>query len=145
MSQTEQFLTPAEEQQIIDAIIQAEEQTSGEIRVHIEETNPNPALERAQEIFAKLEMHQTQARNGVLFYVNVQQHQFAILGDEGINAVVPDDFWECTKDLIINHFKTQEYALGLIKGITNAGEQLKKYFPKWEGNPNELPNEITRS
>ncbi len=145
MSITEDFLSKAEEQLIVDAIIAAEQETSGEIRVHIEEHSEEEVLSRAQQIFISLEMDKTNARNGVLFYIGIQDHHFAIVGDIGIHQVVPNDFWECTKDLVIEHFKKGAYCDGLVKGILRAGEQLKRYFPKTECNTNELPNEITRS
>ncbi|MDN3708288.1 TPM domain-containing protein [Myroides ceti] len=144
MSLTEEFLSAAEEKEIIDAIIKAESKTSGEIRVHIEEHSDLEVLKRASEVFFELEMNLTNARNGVLFYIGVSDHSFAIIGDEGINNVVPADFWECTKDTVISHFKNRQFKEGLIAGILRAGEQLKQYFPYLEGDKDELPNEISR-
>lgn len=144
MSKTEDFLTAQEEQEIIEAIRLAEQNTSGEIRVHIEEQSDKPALERATEVFNDLKMFETEARNGVLFYINVIGHQFAILGDEGINAVVAADFWECTKDIVLKNFAEQKNKVGLVEGITNAGQQLKHYFPIQEDDTNELSNEISK-
>lgn len=145
MSATEDFLTHEEEQAIVAAIRDAEDMTSGEIRVHLEDHTDLSPIERAKEVFAQLNMQQTEARNGVLFYVGVADHSFVILGDEGINRRVADDFWECTKDLVITHFKQKAYKKGLIAGIINAGEQLKKYFPVSKNDIDELPNEISKS
>lgn len=145
MSATEDFLSTVEEQVVVEAIIHAEQQTSGEIRVHIEDHSEEDVLTRAQQIFNHLEMDKTNARNGVLFYIGVQDRHFAILGDIGINNVVPSDFWECTKDVVIEHFKKGEVCEGLVAGILRAGEQLKQFFPSTDDNTNELPNEITRS
>lgn len=145
MSATEDFLTHEEEQTIVAAIREAEDMTSGEIRVHLEDHTDLSPIERAKEVFAQLNMQQTEARNGVLFYVGVGDHSFVILGDEGINRRVADDFWECTKDLVITHFKQKAYKKGLIAGIINAGEQLKKYFPVSKNDIDELPNEISKS
>ena len=144
MSKTEDFLTAQEEQEVIEAIRIAEENTSGEIRVHIEEKSEKSSLERAKEVFNTLEMHKTEARNGVLFYINVTGNQFAILGDEGINKVVPNDFWDSTKNLVIEHFKTKKNKEGLVKGIIKAGEQLKHYFPYQSDDVDELSNEISK-
>ncbi|HUH26579.1 MAG TPA: TPM domain-containing protein, partial [Flavobacterium sp.] len=127
------------------AILTAEKQTSGEVRVHIEEHSDVEVIKRAQQIFYQLEMQHTNARNGVLFYIGVRDRSFAIIGDSGIDQVVPADFWECTKDVVIQHFKSKEYCQGLIEGVLRAGEQLKQFFPVTEENPNELPNEITKS
>lgn len=138
-------ITPEDEALIVDAIAQAEKNTSGEIRVHIENTCKTNALDRATEVFAYLHMHQTKLRNGVLFYVALKSHQFAVLGDAGINAVVPSNFWQEVTALVIRHFKEGKYAEGLSKGVLMAGEQLKAYFP-YAGDAtdtNELQNDIS--
>lgn len=140
-----QFINQEEELLIIKAIENAENETSGEIRVHIENHTELKPLERAQEVFFQLEMDKTVLKNGVLFYVGVSDHSFAIIGDEGINEVVEDDFWECTKDVVIEHFKKGEFEKGLSNGIKRAGERLKEFFPKENQNPNELTNEISRA
>ena len=144
MSKTEDFLTKEEEQEIVQAIVTAEKNTSGEIRVHIEETSEKPPIERAKEVFSSLEMHKTEARNGVLFYIGVANKGFAILGDEGINNVVEADFWDCTKDIVLEHFKNKEFKKGLVEGILRAGEKLKHYFPYQSDDTNELSNEISK-
>ena len=144
MSKTEDFLSKAEEQEIVQAIVEAEKNTSGEIRVHIEETSEKPPIERAKEVFSSLEMHKTEARNGVLFYVGVANKGFAILGDEGINNVIEADFWDCTKDIVLEHFKNKEFKKGLVEGVLRAGEKLKHYFPYQSDDTNELSNEISK-
>jgi uncharacterized membrane protein len=144
MSKKEDFLSRADEQEIVQAIIEAEKNTSGEIRVHIEEHTEKSPLDRAQEVFFELHMHETQDRNGVLFYVSVADKKFAIIGDEGIDKLVEADFWDCTKDVVISNFKEGNYKKGLINGILRAGERLKKYFPFQSHDSNELSNEISR-
>mgnify|MGYP003595696214 FL=1 len=145
MSKTEDFLSKAEEQEIVQAIVEAEKNTSGEIRVHIEEHTEKSPLERAQEVFFELKMDETQDRNGVLFYVCVSDKKFAILGDKGINEAVESDFWDCTKDTVIANFKEGNFKKGLVEGILRAGERLKKNFPYQSDDTNELSNEISRS
>ena len=144
MSKVEDFLTPEEESEIVKAISQAEKNTSGEIRVHIENHNEKPPLERAQEVFNFLGMDNTLMRNGVLFYVGVSDHTFAIIGDEGIHKAVEEDFWDCTKDTVISHFKEKKYKDGLVAGILRAGERLQQYFPFSNDDSNELSNEISK-
>ncbi|PRY14854.1 TLP18.3/Psb32/MOLO-1 phosphatase superfamily protein [Pontibacter ummariensis] len=137
-------ITPADEQQIMAAIQEAETNTSGEIRVHIESNCEGDVLDRATEVFAELNMHHTKLRNGVLFYVALEDHQFAVLGDAGINAIVPDHFWEDITAEVIKHFKQKKYAAGLAKGVLMAGEQLKAHFPYNErGDINELSDDIS--
>ena len=144
MSKTEDFLTKEEEQEIVEAIVVAENNTSGEIRVHIEEHSKKSPLERAQEVFFKLEMEKTKDRNGVLFYVCVADKKFAIIGDEGINTVVDANFWNSTKEVVIANFKEKQFKKGLVNGILKAGEQLKSYFPHESDDVDELSNEISR-
>lgn len=144
MSITEAFLTPIEEQEIVKAIIAAEKNTSGEIRVHLEEKSEKPPLERAKEVFISLKMNETKARNGVLFYVDIVEKQFAIIGDEGINNLVPNDFWETTKNVVIENFKKENYKNGLVAGITESGKQLKHFFPYETDDIDELDNEISK-
>ncbi|MGQ2982145.1 TPM domain-containing protein [Flavobacterium sp.] len=144
MAKAKDLLTPAEEEAIVAAIGQAEKNTSGEIRVHVEDTSKKPPLERAQEVFQQLGMHATEARNGVLFYVGVKDHSFAIVGDEGIDKAVENDFWDCTKDVVIGHFKEGRFSQGLVEGILRAGDRLKAYFPFADSDSNELPDSISK-
>ncbi len=144
MSKVEDFLTKEDEQEIVEAIRMAEKNTSGEIRVHIEKTTSMDAYDRAMEVFHELKMDETELQNGVLIYLAVEDRNFVICGDKGINDVVQDDFWNCTRDVMLAEFKKGDFKQGLIDGITRAGEQLQKYFPWQEGDTNELSNEISR-
>ncbi len=144
MSKVEDFLTKEEESAIVEAIRVAEKNTSGEIRVHIEATTSLDAYDRAMEVFHELNMDTTELQNGVLIYLAVNDKTFVICGDKGINDVVAPDFWDCTRDAMVSQFKLGNYKQGLIDGILNAGEQLKKYFPWQEGDTNELSNEISK-
>jgi uncharacterized membrane protein len=140
------FFTASQKNAIESAIAAAEKETSGEIRVHIETSCKIDVLDRAAFMFAKLEMHKTAQRNGVLFYLAVNDRKFAILGDAGINANVPKDFWNNVKDLMLNHFKEGKYTEGLVAGIALAGEKLKEHFPYNQAiDKNELPDEISFS
>ena len=144
MSKVEDFLRQTQEQQIVAAIRRAEKTTSGEIRVHIEAHTDLDVLDRTKELFHFLKMDNTIQRNGVLIYVAVEDHRFAIYGDEGINSVVPHNFWESTKNAMVAKFKEGDFTQGLIDGILLAGEQLQKYFPWEHGDVNELPDEISK-
>lgn len=144
MSKIEDFLTSEEEQEIVQAIKEAELNTSGEIRVHIEKTSNGNAESRALEVFYNLKMDNTKAQNGVLIYVAVEDKTFAICGDKGINDVVANNFWDSTKNLIQSHFKTGSFKQGLVEGILMAGEALKSHFPYSSDDIDELPNEISK-
>ena len=141
MSKVEEFLSAKEEEKVVEAIRIAEKATSGEIRVHIEKSHGElDIFERAIEVFHLLKMDNTKQENGVLIYVAIENRDFVIYGDKGINEVVPNDFWESTKDAIVAQFKAGNYKQGLIDGILKAGEQLNKHFPWSEDNTNELSN-----
>ena len=144
MSKVEEFLTKQEEQEIVEAIRVAEKETSGEIRVHIEKTTSIDAYDRAMEVFHELKMDETELKNGVLIYLAVKDKTFVICGDKGINDVVTADFWDCTRDVMVTHFKKHNFKQGLIDGVLRAGEQLKKHFPWKHGDTNELSNEISK-
>lgn len=135
--------TPEERERITSAIKEAELETSGEIRVHIENRCKGEVLDRAAFLFKKLKMHQTLLKNGVLIYLALKDHQFAILGDAGINNKVPEGFWDNIKEKMIAHFREGNYTQGLEEGIRDAGKQLKQHFPYQKDDINELDNDIS--
>jgi len=139
----ENFFSKEQKQQITDAIAEAEQNTSGEIKLHMEGHCPIDVLDRAAYVFGKLKMHETAQRNGVLFYLAVHDHKFAILGDAGINQLVPENFWDEIKETMLGDFKAGKFTEGLTKGILMAGEQLKANFPFHKDDVNELSDEIS--
>ena len=143
MSNARKILNNEEDRRVVEAIKQAELNTSGEIKVHIENFCKTKAERRALFIFNRLKMDKTQQRNGVLFYLAVKDHKFAILGDEGINNVVEADFWNDIRDLMAAEFKEGRFAEGLEQGIMRCGEKLKTYFPHQTDKTNEIPDEIS--
>lgn len=144
MAKIEEFLSQEEEKEVVAAIQQAEKRTSGEIRIHIEKCSNGDIWERAMEVFHMLKMDNTKEENGVLIYVAIEDRNFVIYGDKGINAVVPKDFWESTKDAIVAQFKKGDFKQGLIDGILRAGKELQEHFPWTEGDQNELSDKISR-
>ncbi len=132
-----------DQEAIVNAIRDAEKDTSGEVRVHIDKKCPEDVLDRAAYWFEKLKMHKTELRNGVLFYLATQDKKFAIIGDAGINAKVPDGFWDDIKNQMANHFKQGNLVDGLCQGIRESGIQLKTHFPYQSDDINELPDEIS--
>lgn len=144
MSRVEKFLTESEEQDIVQAILKAEKNTSGEIRVHIESHTRLAHFDRAKEVFHLLKMDNTKDGNGVLIYVAVNDRKFVIYGDEGIDKVVPKDFWNTTKDRMQAHFQKGDFKQGIIAGILQAGKELEAHFPWYHGDQNELSNEVSK-
>ncbi|MDT7828206.1 TPM domain-containing protein [Pricia sp. S334] len=144
MSRVEDFLTAEEEQEIVQAILTAERKTSGEIRVHIEAHTEFDPMDRAKEVFQMLKMGNTKEENGVLIYVAVNDRKFSIYGDRGIDKVVPDDFWDSTRDAIQAQFKKNSFKQGIIDGILKAGKELQAHFPWQSDDKNELSDEISK-
>lgn len=145
MSLIEDFLSLEDENAIVNAIREAELKTSGEIRVHIETSSVKSHEARAKEVFHFLKMDNTKLQNGVLIYLAVKDKRFVILGDKGINDVVPKNFWESTKNNMESFFKKGLFTDGIICGITEAGNQLASFFPWDHLDNNELNNEISIS
>ena len=137
------FFTKQEKERIKAAIAEAERNTSGEIRIHMDNHCRGDVMDRAAWWFANLKMHRTELRNGVLFYLCVKDKKFAILGDAGINAVTPDDFWDHIKEKMLARFSEGKFAEGLETGILMAGEALRQHFPYQDGDKNELSNDIS--
>jgi uncharacterized membrane protein len=137
------FFKKEEKTQIVQAIKDAEKETSGEIRLHLDLRCKGVALEQAVKMFEKLKMHETQLRNGTLIYLAVKDHKFAIFGDEGINEIVPDKFWEDVKEEMGELFAKGQFADGVSRGIYLVGEKLKEFFPYQDDDINELSDDIS--
>jgi uncharacterized membrane protein len=143
MTKAKDFFSKDEKTQIKKAILNAELDTSGEIRVHIENECRGDVLDRASYIFEKLGMVKTELHNGVLFYLAVKSKKFAIIGDAGINKEVPENFWEEIKAIMAEKFKDGKFTEGLVSGIDMAGMRLKKHFPYHIDDINELSDDIS--
>jgi uncharacterized membrane protein len=137
------FFTTEQQEKLLAAIREAEKETSGEIRLHIDSVCNEDVLDRAAWMFKKLGMEKTAARNGVLFYLAFKDHKYAILGDAGINARVPEGFWDCISELLAANFREGKFTEGLSEGILLAGRQLKQHFPFRKEDVNELTDEIS--
>ncbi len=137
------FFTREQQDLIRQAIIEAEDSTSGEIRVHIETGIEGDVLDRAAWIFRKIGMHRTKERNGVLFYLALINRKFAVIGDGGINEKVPDGFWDEIRAVVEKNFGKEKFTDGLTEGILIAGLKLKEYFPYEKTDINELPDDIS--
>jgi uncharacterized membrane protein len=137
------FFTPEQKEDIRLAIMNAELDTSGEIRVHIENTFKGDVLDRAAWVFKELKMHETEQRNGVLIYLAIKNRTFAIIGDVGINQKTGDGFWDEIKRIMLNHFREARFTEGLVEAIDKTGEQLKKHFPYHREDVNELDDEVS--
>lgn len=145
------YFSAAEQAQIRAAIHAAEERTSGEIRLHVERDLPRrgpaagDAYGRAREVFARLGMHRTEARNGVLVYLALRTRALAVVGDEGLHGQVGDPFWRQVVAAMLPAFAEDRPADGLAAGIAMIGERLREHFPHRADDANELPDDISFS
>lgn len=137
------FLTEKQEQRIIKAIAEAENKTSGELRVHIEHKSKRDPLERAARIFHELGMDDTELQNGVLIYIASEDHKAAVYAGKGIHEQVEDGFWSDVLNILLDHFKKEEYENGIVEAVKKVGEKLKELYPYQSGDINELSNEIS--
>ncbi|MDR1680067.1 MAG: TPM domain-containing protein [Prevotellaceae bacterium] len=137
------FFSEAEKRQIETAIVEAERLTSGEIRLHIDSRCRGEVLDCAVQHFHRLGMDKTELQNGVLFYLAIDDHRFAVIGDRGINERVPTDFWDNIYQTVVNYFRRGAFAEGLCWAIVEAGQQLSTHFPIQPDDTNELTNEIS--
>lgn len=141
--QLDDFISIPDQGRVVDAIGEAEKMTSGEIRVHVTPNCGDDVMRDAIKTFNRLEMYKTRHRNGVLIFLAFESRKFAILGDAGINAVVPENYWDNEKDTLLEYLKQNDPATGLCKVIASVGEKLKTFFPIEEDDENELSNEIS--
>ena len=137
------LLDKQDKSEIVNAIIQAEKMTSGEIRVHVQKKCKGDAFHAAVKVFRRLKMHKTKHRSGILIFIAYESRKLAILGDLEIHRHVGDSFWDETRDKIASYFSKGRIKDGIIKGVLTAGEKLRKHFPLDGNDKNELSNEIT--
>ncbi len=139
----EELLSPADLQRVRDAVREAEEHTSGEIRVHLDDTIVDDVLDHAAFVFEELGMHRTKDRNGVLIYVSVAQRRAAVVGDAGINDRLSPGYWNETLGVILEQFKADRYVEGLCMGVQRLGTQLRTHFPREADDRNELSDDVS--
>ena len=138
------FFSIQEKERIVAAIKDAEHQTSGEIRIHIEsKCLSNTPLNRAVELFSSLEMYKTNGRNGVLIYVAMKSKKLAIYGDEGIHQQIGKEFWNNQIEMMVHYFNANDFVEGIVATVGEVGNVLKEHFPYDNKNDiNELPDDI---
>ena len=137
------FLTDSERTLIVAAIKDAESKTSGEIRVHLDRKSKGDPQGAAKRVFEKIGMDRTAEKNGVLFYIAVADHTFAVIGDAGIDARVEKDFWDKVSEQMLAAFKEDKFGEGIASAIRAAGDKLATSFPRKAGDKNELSDDIS--
>lgn len=140
---TQEFLTEEQEKHITDAIARAENQTSGEIRVHIEHHCNTEPLDRAAAVFHDLGMDETELQNGVIIYIASEDHKAAVFAGKGIYGQVESGYWNDVLNILLSHFKKGSYEEGIVKAVEVVGNKLTELYPFKRGDVNELTDEIS--
>ena len=146
LMRTDEFLGKLDHDRIVRAIREAEEKTSGEIRVFFQRGSlKGDALPAAQKQFRNLGMQKTKERNGVLIFVAPRARKFAVIGDDGVHQKCGEEYWTRLVDSMREHFQKEDFTQALLEAIGRTGQLLGQYFPKQGGGKNELPDEIIGS
>ena len=144
MSNGSGFFTLQEDEQLLNALKDAELRSGGEVRIHLEnECNKADPVERAVEVFDALKMAATKERNGVLFYMAIKDQKYAVIGDQGIHDKVPRGYWAFLRDRMQNYFIKDAFVEGLLDSIEDVTKHLEKHFPYPPDDLNELPDTIS--
>ncbi|MCH2226914.1 MAG: TPM domain-containing protein [Candidatus Caenarcaniphilales bacterium] len=142
MKNRNEFLSPTEQDLLAKKIDEIESVTDAELRIHIESYCKVDPMSRAAKVFKDLKMYKTKERNGVLFYIAIEDHKLAVWGDEAIHKDLGQSFWDEEIEILLNHFKKQEFYQGLVKALDNVKAKLEELYP-FTGHKNELSNEIS--
>ena len=140
---TKEFLSKVEHDRIVQAIREAESNTSGEIRVYVQrgKLRGDPVI-AAQKKFQQLRMDKTREHNAALIFVAPRAHKFAVVGDKAIHEKCGDEFWQRIVEGMRTHFQNENFSDALVEAIKEIGSVLASHFPKTLGNANELPDDI---
>lgn len=136
------FFSQLDHDRIVAAIAAAESRSSGEIRVHVTQRQPDDLEARARRRFELLGMTNTAERNGVLFYIAPGLRRFQILGDLGIHEKCGDDFWKEVAAEMEESFRRGDFTEGIVLGVEKVGNLLAAHFPRSTQDRNELPDSI---
>ena len=139
---TKSFFKQLDHDRIVAAIVEAEQHTSGEIRVYVSHRAVRDARADAIRRFHSLGMHRTKHRNAVLIFVAPKTQQFFVVGDEGIHAKCGDAFWERVVAEMQAQFRKARFTDAILHGITAAGRILAEHFTREKSDRNELPDSV---
>lgn len=118
------------EDQIAEAIRSAEARTTGKIAVTLAHHAGADIMADAYAAFAKLEMHRTDHRNNVLFYVAPERRTFAVIGDAAIYEALGQGFWDALAEAMSEKIRSEDLTGGMVFGIDRVGRELANRFPK---------------
>jgi uncharacterized membrane protein len=144
------LLTEEELRRVAATIAEAEETTSGEIRVNIHHRRSwrerrLTLHDLALRQFHALGMHKTQDKTGVLIFLCVGDRAFHIVADEGIHKKIHQEYWDALAETMARHFKSEKFCEGICHAVREIGALLAKEFPIKDGDTNELSNDVSFS
>jgi len=125
-----EFIKQLPHDTLVSAIREAEQKSSGQIRVLISHKSVTDPVAAAQKEFVRLGMAKSPEQNGVLIFVAPRTHKFAVIGDEGVHAKCGDEFWQELAKTMTEYFRKSDFNEGIIHGVRKAGELLAKHFPR---------------
>ena len=142
------FLDAKEKALISAAIAEMEARTTGEIHVHvIGRAGGDDILDYTRKKFMDLGLDKTAGRNGVLILVSHLDHQFAIWGDEAVNAKAGQALWPRAAEVLKSHLAQGRHGEAIEACVREVGQELAAHFPqdKPGPEPNQLSNEVSES
>ena len=142
--ETKAFLHALDDQQIAEAIAQAEKTTSAEIRVFVSESAANDPVLEAEKQFVRMGMTKTAQRNGVLIFFAPKSQKYAVVGDKGVHEKCGQKFWEHITEEMTPLLKAGSFTEAIVLAVKEIGASLAKEFPPLAGDKNELPNRVER-
>lgn len=140
----EHFITDEEELQLIQAIREQEARTSAEIRVCVTDRLVFRPKRYAWRVFERNGMRNTVNRNAALIVMMPRVKQIVIVGDTGLDGVVPDGYWEDAVAKMVKGMHDDGPLASLQAGLRELGDVLSRHWPRKEGDLNELPDELLR-
>ncbi|MES2661089.1 MAG: TPM domain-containing protein [Verrucomicrobiota bacterium] len=136
------ILTETEETLLVEAIREQELRTSAEIRICVSYKHLWRHERYAWKVFERAGMRNTRRRNGVLIAMMPRIKKVVVIGDTGIDAVVPQDFWKETVAAMIHEMHKSAALPALREGLRRVGDVLAVHWPREDGDANELTDEI---
>ncbi|TXH66620.1 MAG: hypothetical protein E6Q88_11605 [Lysobacteraceae bacterium] len=95
---------------------------------------------RAEEVFARLRVWDTQENNGVLIYLLLADHRIEILADRGLATMVNEEQWRGVCRMMEERLRAGDAEAAVLHGVAATGAFLAEYFPRHAGSSdrNEL-------
>lgn len=128
--------------QVTEAIRNAEDMTSGEIRVCVARSCKGNPIDQAAKKFKEMGMEKTALKNAVLVYIAPSDRKAAIIGDSGINEFARTGFWDDTLSELLSYCSKGLITEGICQAVGKVGELIKARFPVTINDVNELSDDI---